>query len=93
MTADCVLIYLWVTMEEEELSGLDKKKEWIRVEVEIMRLAAIVGVATGGGIGSLIISRPTTGVEFFFLALGLITFFSSVIIGVKRFLKLKRKLN
>lgn len=77
---------------EEELTSRDKKKEWIRVEIEIMRISALVVLAVGSGAVSLIIARPDTGAQIIFLAIGLVLSVTMLIIGVRTYLKLRRNL-
>lgn len=50
----------------------EKKKEKIKFEIEILRLSVIACLSIGGGLVSLVLNRPSTGVKNFFISFGIV---------------------
>ena len=86
------MVYFGGTMEEEDLNKQDRLKERIKFELEVVRLSVVIGAMDLGGIVSLIINKPKSGAEFFFLTMGLIVLIAAVVVGLRNLLNLLKKI-
>jgi hypothetical protein len=65
------------------LAGEDKIKEQIKFQIELLRIAAVVMIAIGGGVVELIRNGIGKGSEIFFTSLGLMLFVGTIVVGFK----------
>ncbi|HMJ71484.1 MAG TPA: hypothetical protein VK508_21460 [Cyclobacteriaceae bacterium] len=76
-------------MEKQDLPALDKLKERMRFETEMVRLGTIFLLTVGGGVVSLILEGPDRGSEIVFLSFGMILFVIAIKLTVGTFLEVR----
>jgi len=70
----------------------ERVKEQLKFYIEALRLSVVCVLTIGGGVVSLVLDKPTSGVKIFFIASGLMLLTISVIYLISCFRTIKHKI-